>query len=73
MAKDGTKTRILSVEPLEDWSTKTESFTAAAGTEGAERELWVTARCDGYQGLVVSDDEGWMRVEVQGVSVVRAI
>jgi hypothetical protein len=69
----GAKNNILSVDPQTTWLRKDAFFTAGEGSAGAEVEVWITARCDGYGGFVVSDDEGWMRVEVQGVSVVRDV
>jgi hypothetical protein len=34
-------------------------------------DVKITASCAGYEGVPVTDTEGWMRVEVSGVSVVR--
>ena len=67
---DGTRSQILSVEPEEAWTPSSASFTAGSQ---AEADLEVAAKCEGFQGIPVSaqEDEGWMRVEVQKVSLVR--
>jgi hypothetical protein len=67
----GKKDVILTTKPQTGWVQKDAFFTAKTGDKAAEVELWITARCDGFQGFVVSDDEGFMRVEVAGVSVVK--
>jgi hypothetical protein len=65
---DGTKVNILTVEPTENWERQNATFTAGAQPEA---DLQISARCDGYKGLVVTDQTGWMSVEVQGVSMVK--
>jgi hypothetical protein len=65
---DGTKTTILEVEPTESWERKNATFIAGAEPEA---DLEISARCDGFKGAIVSDQTGWMKVEVQGVSLVR--
>lgn len=61
--------RIIAVEPQEDWTGKDNYFTAGS----AEEELWVTVVCRGWQGMSVTDVDGYMKVDVQGVSVVRDV
>jgi hypothetical protein len=65
---DGTKTTFLEVEPTESWERKNATFVAGAEPEA---DLEISARCDGHKGAIVSDSTGWMKVEVQGVSMVR--
>lgn len=59
---------MLEVEPEESWGRKEGRFTAG---EVPEVDLEIRAWCNGYQGVSVADQEGWMRVEVQGVSMIR--
>lgn len=60
---------VLKVTPQTSETTKSAFFTAGSSNADAAVDLKITAKCDGYQGFPVSDDEGWMRVEVGGVSV----
>lgn len=62
---------IATIKPQEEWLSSSTFFTAKDGVDGATVDIQVTARCGGYGGLPVSDQEGWMRVEVSGISVVR--
>jgi hypothetical protein len=68
VAPNGTRTTILTVEPSEDWTTRNATFTA--GSE-PEADMEIDARCEGHQGIAVTDQQGWMRVEVQGVQMER--
>jgi hypothetical protein len=68
VAPDGSRTSILTVEPSEDWTTRNATFTAG---NQPEADMEIAARCDGHQGIAVTDQEGWMRVEVQGVRLQR--
>jgi hypothetical protein len=36
-----------------------------------EADLVIKAWCNRYQGVPVADQEGWLRVEVQGISMIR--
>lgn len=65
---DGTRVVVLRIQPGEEWTRQNATFTA---NNNAEPELEITARCEGYKGSIVADAQGWMRVEVQGVSMVR--
>jgi hypothetical protein len=65
---NGTRTTFLEVEPTQSWERKNATFIAGAEPEA---DLEISARCNGYKGAVVSDQTGWMKVEVQGVSMVR--
>jgi hypothetical protein len=62
---EGMRTTILEVEPTKEWERKNATFIAGAKPEA---ELEISARCDGNKG---TDQTRWMRVEVQGVSMVR--
>jgi hypothetical protein len=61
---------VFSVTPQTNWLRHSEFFTAGEGVDGASVDVRVTASCAGYEGMPVTDTEGWMRVEVSGVSVV---
>ncbi|KAF1912136.1 hypothetical protein BDU57DRAFT_459500, partial [Ampelomyces quisqualis] len=65
---DGTRSSVLSVAPKEDWTRQNATFTAGSQPEA---DLEIAATCNGYLGVPVADQDGWMRVEVQGVSMVR--
>jgi hypothetical protein len=67
---DGTRVQILSVEPEEKWTPSNASITAG---KQAEADLECLVKCAGFQGMPVSaqEDEGWMTVNVQKVSLVR--
>lgn len=59
---------LLKVDPQTDWLSKDASFVA----QRAEGALWVQALCKGWYGAPSgSDDDGWMKVEARGISVVR--
>ncbi|CAO2647646.1 Nn.00g085680.m01.CDS01 [Neocucurbitaria sp. VM-36] len=62
---------VFNVTPQQSWLPTDGFFTAGAGVTGASVNLSITASCAGYGGLPVSDQEGWMRVEVSGVSIVK--
>jgi hypothetical protein len=66
---DGTRIVILQINPEETWSQGTASFTAG---QQSEADMVIAAQCKGYQGIAVSDQEGWMMMNVKGVSVVRS-
>lgn len=66
----GTDT-VFTVTPQESWLPSNGFFTAGAGVDGASVNLNITASCAGYAGFPVSDTEGWMRVEVSGVSITK--
>lgn len=66
----GNKT-ISTVTPAESWLEASSFFTAQDGVEGASVDLKITASCKGFAGIPVADQEGWMRVEVSGVSVMQ--
>ncbi|KAF1832490.1 hypothetical protein BDW02DRAFT_581167 [Decorospora gaudefroyi] len=62
--------RIISrVSPQMAWLEITEFFVAGEGLQGASVDLRITASCEGYGGMPVTDQEGWMRADVSGVSV----
>jgi hypothetical protein len=61
---------VFTVTPQVTWLKHTEFFTAGEGVQGASVDVRVTASCAGYESVPVTDTEGWMRVEVSGVSVV---
>jgi hypothetical protein len=61
---------VFTITPQEAWRRHSEFFTAAMEVEGASVDVRITASCAGYEGMPVTDTEGWMRVEVSGVSVV---
>jgi hypothetical protein len=65
---DGTKTTILEVEPSGNWEKQNATFVAGAAPEA---DLQISARCDRSKDVVVSNQTAWMKVEVQGVSMVR--
>jgi hypothetical protein len=65
---DGTKTTILEVEPTGNWERQNATFVAGAAPEA---DLQISARCDRPKDVVVSDPTAWMKVEVQGVSMVK--
>jgi hypothetical protein len=65
---DGTKVNILTVEPTETWERRNATFAAGAQPEA---DLQISATCNGYKGIAVTDQTGWMSVEVQGVSMVK--
>jgi hypothetical protein len=65
---DGTKTTILEVEPTGNWERQNATFVAGAAPEA---DLQISARCDRPKDVVVSDQTAWMKVEVQGVSMVK--
>lgn len=65
---DGKRSVVLNITPGEEWTRQNATFTA---TGTAEADMEITARCNGYKGAVVADPQGWMRVEVQGVSMIR--
>lgn len=65
---DGTRVVVLRIMPGEEWTRQNATFTA---TGTPEVDMEITARCEGYKGAVVADLQGFMRVEVQGVSMVR--
>lgn len=62
---------ITTVTPQETWLATSKFFTAGAGVAGASVDLTITVSCKGYYGIPVADEEGWMRVEVSGVSIVQ--
>ncbi|KAI8931729.1 hypothetical protein NX059_011372 [Plenodomus lindquistii] len=62
---------VATITPAETWLESSAFFTARAGAEGASADLRITASCKGFAGIPVADEEGWMRVDVSGVSVVQ--
>ncbi|KAH9879685.1 hypothetical protein IAQ61_001504 [Plenodomus lingam] len=62
---------VATVEPAESWLEESFFFTAREGVAGASATLEITASCQGWEGIPVADQEGWMRVEVSGVRVVQ--
>ncbi|KAH8722999.1 hypothetical protein GQ44DRAFT_729140 [Phaeosphaeriaceae sp. PMI808] len=67
-ALDDTKKRVLITEPHEAWLATNAIFTVG---DDPSVDLVIRAKCNRYMGIVASDSEAWMRVEVQGVSVIR--
>ncbi|KAI1665508.1 hypothetical protein L13192_10449 [Pyrenophora tritici-repentis] len=61
---------VYTVTPQTTWLQRSEYFTAGPGVEGASVDLQITASCSGYAGMPVTDQAGWMRVDISAVSVV---
>ncbi|KAK1916631.1 hypothetical protein P3342_012256 [Pyrenophora teres f. teres] len=61
---------VYTVTPQTTWLERSEYFTAGLGADGASVDLQITASCSGYAGMPVTDQAGWMRVEISAVSVV---
>lgn len=62
---------VISTTPQQIWLKEDSFFTAQPGVAGASADIKITANCKGFSGFPVADDEGWMRVEVSGVSIVK--
>lgn len=62
---------VFKVTPQESWLPTSGFFTAGQGVDGASVDLKITASCAGYGGFPVADEDGWMRIEVSGVTVIQ--
>ncbi|KAF3035509.1 hypothetical protein E8E11_001797 [Didymella keratinophila] len=64
---------VFTATPQEDFASRTEQFTAGAGTEGASVDLTAVMSCAGFAGAAVgADDEGYMVGAIGSVSVTPA-
>lgn len=64
---------MFTASPQTTFSSRTEQFTADAGTEGASVDLTLVMSCAGFAGAAVgADDEGYMVGEIGSVSVTPA-
>lgn len=62
---------VVTVTPQESWVEQKTFFTARSGVAGASADLTITASCKGFNSIPVADEEGWMRVEVSGVQIIK--
>lgn len=62
---------VFTVTPQQSWLPTSGFFTAGSGATGASVNLTITASCAGFDGIAVADQDGFMRVEVSGVSIVK--
>jgi hypothetical protein len=70
--KNGNATKtILTVTPQESELKSSGFFTSGSGVESAAVDLKITGRCDGYGGVPVSNEDGYMVVDVGGISVIK--
>jgi hypothetical protein len=64
---------VFTASPQTTFTSRTEQFTAGAGTEGASVDLTAVMSCAGFAGAAVgADAEGYMVGEIGSVSVTPA-
>lgn len=72
VATGGTVKPVLRVTPKQTDASTSASFTVGTTNADAATDLRITFKCDGYGGVAVGDDEGYMRVQTRGISVVKS-